>query len=236
MKVQTGIASTTHVDLHSDRLSKSALEDMARQIGARYVPYLIEHDWNKHVGVILYGKVFQLKDREYALGVVVGLFENEGEVAQFINGQPNVIGEGYRKYLRVDELIQSADQRNQVQSGILELSESTNVSPSIANLLEAHLDSTKVLPDGTVYKVKFLVVPINDLRIELYPKDHFPTHFHVISKQRGINSRFDIDTLEPMSTKAGRVRNSDIKKIQNFFKTHPLVLQTLKRECDRLQH
>ncbi len=58
MKITIGIASTTHIDRHNERMAKSALDGMAVQIKERFIPQLIEHDLNQHIGVGLYGEVF----------------------------------------------------------------------------------------------------------------------------------------------------------------------------------
>jgi len=229
MKIVFGIGSTTHVDRHNERMAKSALEGMAEQIKERYIPTLIEHDWNRHVGVVLYGEVFQLKDGEYALGIVTGLFENEDERNKFKSGQPNEVWRDYKKYLKIDKLIDLNIEK------VSDLVSQNSIPVNIADLLETHLDSTQVLPDGRVYKVKRFIAKTGDLRIEVYPKDHQPSHFHVISKQRGIDARFDIHTLKPVSVKEGRVTENDIKKIQDFFKTSPALLERLKNEHQRMQ-
>jgi hypothetical protein len=46
MKILTGIASTTHVDAHYDRLTREGLESGVEQIRSRFIPFLIDHDPN----------------------------------------------------------------------------------------------------------------------------------------------------------------------------------------------
>jgi hypothetical protein len=229
MKITVGVASTTHIDLHNERLTKSALDGMADQIKHQYIPQLIEHDWNRCVGVLLYGEVFQLQDGENALGIVTGIFENKEEKNKFKPGKPNVVWQDYKKYLKIEELISLSDKKKP------DLVNQTNVPINIAQLLENYLDSTHILPDGRVYRIKRFVAATGDLRIEFYPKDHRPSHFHIISKQRGINARFDIHTLEPISIKEGKIKKDDIKKIQDFFRNSPAILAKLKNEHQRMQ-
>jgi len=229
MIIITGIASTTHIDRHNERMAKSALDGMAKQIKERFIPHLIEHDPNQHIGIILYGEVFQLKDGEYALGIVSGLFENKEE--EFKTRQPNNVWQNYKKYLDIAELQKLKEQNHQSK----EISSSLKKS-NIGDLLEAHLDSTQVLPDGTVYEIKRFIASTGDLRIEVYPKDHNPPHFHVISKQRNIDARFDIETLNLINTKRGSIKEKDVKKIQNFFRTNPDILEKLKKEHERLNN
>lgn len=230
MKITTGIASTTHIDRHNERMVRSALDSMAEQIKERFIPQLIEHDPNQHIGVILYGEVFQLNDGEYALGIVSGLFENEEEKKSHKTGNPNKVWRDYKKYLDIDELVKINEQNHQVAKT------KKTKQVNIADLIETHLDSTQVLPDGTVYKIKRFIASTGDLKIEVYPKDHEPEHFHVISKQRKINARFDIKTLDHINNKQGSISSSDIRKIQNFFDTHPGMLEFLKNEYARLSN
>lgn len=230
MKITTGIASTTHIDRHNERIEKSALDGGAEQIKERFIPLLIEHDWNQHIGVVLYGEVFQLKDGEYALGFVSGIFENNEERERYKTGQPNDVWQDYKECLDVDGLLKLAEQNNQAS----QINPSSK-SPNIAALLETHLDSTQVLPDGRVYRIKRFIAATGDLRIEVYPKDHNPQHFHVISKQRKINARFDIQTLSLINMKQGKIKEEDVRKIQDFFKTHPQCLEKLRSEHARMQ-
>lgn len=230
MKIVTGIASTTHIDRHNERMAKSALDGMAEQIKEKFIPQLIEHDPNQHIGVFLYGEVFQLNDGEYALGIVSGIFENDQERERHKTGKPNDVWQDYKKYLDIDELLKMNDQNNRTNQ-----EKHPDKQSSIADLLETHLDSTQVLPDGTVYKIKRFIAATGDLRIEVYPKDHeHQPHFHVISRQRGINARFDLTTLDLMNMKQGTMQGNDVRKIQNFFKINPDILKKLKNEHKRL--
>jgi hypothetical protein len=230
MIINIGIASTTHIDRHNQRMAKSALDDMAKQIKEKLIPQLIEHDPSQQIGVILYGEVFQLKDGEYALGIVSGIFENAHEKENFKTGKLNTVWQDYQKYLDIDELLKMSEQNQQPHQN-----NSPRKDLNIADLLETHLDSTQVLPDGTVYKIKRYIAATGDLRIEVYPKDHeHQPHFHVISKQRGINARFHIKTLALINMKQGKIKEGDIKKIQNFFSSNPTILEKLVNEHTRL--
>ena len=229
MKIITAIASTTHIDSHGERFAKSALDGMAKQIKESYIPHLIEHDPNKHIGAVLYGEVFQLGDNEYALGVVAGIFENDDERIMCESGKLNKLWATGKKHLDINKLL-----KMHANNG----SKGHSKPPStrtLADLLETHLDSTKVLPDGKVYKIKRYIASVGGLRIEVYPKDHkHQPHFHVISKQRSINARFDLASLELINLKSGKIKQDDIKKIQNFFKLRPDKLEELRQEHRRL--
>lgn len=230
MKILTAIASTTHVDLHGERMSKSVLDRFAQKMCEEFVPLLVNHDPNKQIGVLLYGKVVVTTDGEFALHTVSGVFDNPQEAEKYRIGSPNKVLKKYTHYLSKIEDVEKLsaiglkDQKN--GDGTPE--------PSISTLLERHLDSTQVYEDGSVIKVKRYIASVGDLKIEVYPKDHKPEHFHVVSKPRGINARFDINTLEHVSTKNGQISKDDIKKIQNFFMTVPGSLDKLRNEHQRL--
>lgn len=227
----TGIATTTHIDRHYERFSKSALEGMADQIKQKYIPNLVDHDPNKQIGIILYGEVFRLADGEYALGVVTGVFEDPQEQSEFKNGDKNTVWYKYIELLNVESLIKM-QQKNSDGSGKYVQRKRSDLS--LVELLEIHLNSTQVAADGKIYKIKKFIASTGDLRFEVYPKDHEnQPHFHVISKQRGINARFDIDTLELISIKQGAIRPSDVKKIQSFFRSK-FMRKKLKEEHARL--
>ncbi len=235
MKYINGIASTTHIDRHYEQMTKNALDGMVKQINEKFIPLLIEHDPNKHVGVIFYGEVFQLRDGEYALGIIAGIFETDEDRVVFETGKSNDMWSYYKKYFNINDLLELNEEnsRNKV-----EMPQMIKSELNIVDLLEIHLDSTQVLPDGTVYGIKRFIASTGDLRIEVYPKDHDPnpTHFHVISKQREINARFDIHTLDLISTKKGKVKQKDIRKIKNFFETRPDILKKLITEHLRLSN
>jgi len=234
MKIITGIASTTHVDEHDERMTKKCLSGMAEQIREKLLPYLMEHDQGKQIGVIFYGEVFQLSDGEYALGVVSGIFEESEEKIQLKIGEPNNVWQDYKKYLDVKELIdinksKSLDMNKQEKRSRLD-----RLSLNIADLLEIHLNSTQVQPDGRVFKIKRCIGRTGDLRVEIYAGDHDADHFHVVSKQRKINARFNMETLEYIDTKWGKIKRDDIKKIKNFFELNSQKLTLLRSEAARL--
>jgi hypothetical protein len=225
------LASSTHLDLHDERMARSALESGAKQIRKKYVPLLIEHDFDRQIGILLNAKVAKLPDGEYGLFAVAGEFENASEKIAYKNGERNTVHERY------EEELEGIVERVSLAS--VESLEATS-SPrnlNIAELLAIHLDSTKVLDTGEVYKIKRYIASAGDLEIHVYPKDHpneNPGHFHIISKQRNIDTRFNIETLKHQSNKKGSLTNNDLKKIINFFETHPAALKLLREEHHRI--
>jgi hypothetical protein len=105
----------------------------------------------------------------------------------------------------------------------------------IARGLESYLDSRVVDLDGSILLVKGRLDTVRDLEIVLYPKDHLPPHFHVISRQRGIDARLSIETLDVLSEKYGKIKSDDVKKVQGFYRDYPERYEVLKREYDRLK-
>jgi hypothetical protein len=231
MKIITGIASTTHVDAHYERMAKVALDRMVEQIKERFIPQLFDHDPNQQIGVLLCGKVEQLEDGEFALFIVSGIFESEEEKQKYPVGSPNTVWQEYLPHL--DGILEeTAEQRANIKKNMPDPKEPPQ---NIAELLEIHLDSTAIWTDGRVYKIKHLIDSTGDLSIHVYPKDHRPAHCHVKSKQRGIDARFDIETLEVIDADQGLIRERDIKKIQDFFQTNPAILKKMRDEHARMQ-
>lgn len=82
-----------------------------------------------------------------------------------------------------------------------------------------------------IYIKKALAGKISDFRIVVYPNDHMPAHFHAISKQRNINARLDLYTLEPLPGEI--ISPKDLKKIQYMMRfpksIHEKVLELYKQ-------
>jgi hypothetical protein len=223
------LASTTHLDLHYERMSRDFLESSAASMKKVHRPYLIDHDFDRQIGVVLNARVAELPDGEHGLFLVVGLFDELGEKACYETGDDNLVHGLY------DDLLDGIEEGVVLQEG----REVTSLERelSLPELLAIHLDSTKVMKSGEVYKVKRYIVSVGDLSIHVYAKDHpgeKPGHFHVKSKQRKIDARFNLDTLECMNVKGGRLKADDPSKIVNFFTTHPEHLATLRDEHRRL--
>ena len=77
MRRVQGIATTTHVDLHGEAMTLSALEDFVRQVREGYIPVGVEHDIrNPPIGRIVSGEVVRLPDGEHGLLVTEELYES----------------------------------------------------------------------------------------------------------------------------------------------------------------
>lgn len=70
------------------------------------------------------------------------------------------------------------------------------------------------------------VATIDDLQVKIYPNDHNPPHFHVISKNREIDAKFTIDKCELIS---GKMSSKNLKKIKAFYISMKgqIVLETI---------
>lgn len=225
MKIITAIASTTHIDRHNEKMAKSALDGMAEQACSKYIRFLIEHDPNKAIGVIFAAKVLPMSDGEWALVTVAGLWETEEERGAYRYGTENIV---WQRYMPILEEIPVP-----IESQNGENFEREPTPKNLAGLIELQLNSTAVWEDGTVIKIKRFVARTGDLEVHIYPNDHHPAHFHVISKQRGINARFDLNTFELIDEKQGTISSKDQKKIKNLFESDSRAKSLLEREYSR---
>ena len=232
MQIIGGIGSTTHIDHHGQRMDKSALDRFAEQIKAKYIPLLVDHDFEQHIGVNLTARVVRLDDGEYALLLVNGVFDGQKEAASFPPGANNTVYKYYEQVLNyIEELIPTL-----VDMADDSLPSDEIIYPqSVSGQLELYLDSTAVAPDGTVYLIKRRIASVRDLELNIYPKDHDPPHFHVRSTQRNMDARFHIDTLELIDMKYGTITGKEVRQVQEFFKTNPQALSLLRHEYHRLK-
>jgi len=113
--------------------------------------------------------------------------------------------------------------------------EPDNNMDELSEQLNLHFDRTRIWKDGRVYLIKELVATVNDLKIVVY-RDHYPPHFHVLSKQRSIDARFSLDTLDYINEKGNKrkIKSDDIKKIKAFFEWRPDKLKLLRDRHARL--
>jgi hypothetical protein len=227
MLISVKMASSTHLDLHYERMSRHFLENSAIALRESYCPLLIDHDFDRQIGVILNAKVAELPDGEYGLFLVIGEFQEPADISGYETGQVNVAHRDYDgAFEGLEEYLSSEWTAGPAVTSL-------DHELDVAELLAIHLDSTKIDESGEVYKVKRHVASIGGLEIHVF-KDHLPAHFHVISKQRKMNARFSLETLEHLSTKNGVVKADDLKKIIDFFQRHPDQLAKLRAEHLRL--
>jgi hypothetical protein len=94
-----------------------------------------------------------------------------------------------------------------------------------AEWLEALLHnscSIFVEDDGEEYLLenKKLVARLNGLKIEIYPDEHVPPHFHV--KSPNINASFSIESCSKLE---GKISGKDLSKIRYWYKhSKPLLI------------
>jgi hypothetical protein len=88
MKIVEAILATSHVDLHNERLTPSALEGMVRQINLQCIPMGLEHDPRiPPQGRVLSAGIQQLEDGEYAVRGVIQQFEPGDEIELVEDGR-----------------------------------------------------------------------------------------------------------------------------------------------------
>ena len=78
--------------------------------------------------------------------------------------------------------------------------------------------------DGEAFliEIKQLVARVDGLKIEIYPNEHPPPHFHV--KSPNVDASFAIDDCRYLE---GKVDNRDKKKIEYWFKhAKPLLIES----------
>jgi hypothetical protein len=90
MKHMQGIMSTTHVDLHGDRIALSALESGVELIKHSYLPIWVEHDPRiPPIGRVARASIRELAEGEYALEGEIEIFE-PGDVFPAISGERSI--------------------------------------------------------------------------------------------------------------------------------------------------
>ena len=72
------------------------------------------------------------------------------------------------------------------------------------------------------------------MKVLIYPKDHYPPHFHVTSVQRNIDAQFSLDSLELIKDQRDNIKADDVKKIQSFFNLFKNQKEYLLKEYNRL--
>jgi hypothetical protein len=232
MDIIGGIASTTHLDYHGQRMAKSTLDQFAEQIRAKYIPLLVDHGLDQQIGINLSARIIQLEDGEYALLVVTGIFKKDTEAASY---PPGAVNDVWRNYEAVLDDVETLVPTLLSVPSDEPTPEEIEYPPTVAGQLELHLDSTSVAPDGSVYLIKRRIANVRDLEINVYPKDHDPPHFHVCSRQRNMDARFHIETLELINMKHGSISQKEIRQVQDFFKRNPEKLARLRNEYDRMK-
>jgi hypothetical protein len=74
------------------------------------------------------------------------------------------------------------------------------------------LTYTIITEDGHVAEIRQLVTRIDNLKLEIYPNEHPPPHFHVISND--FNVSINIENCEIIK---GQLDSKTYKKVKYFF-------------------
>ena len=72
---------------------------------------------------------------------------------------------------------------------------------------------TTITPDGKVVETRQLVDRVDNIKLEIYPNEHPPPHFHVNSSS--FCASFSILDGEQLT---GSLKSKDLKKVKNFQK------------------
>lgn len=217
-----GIGASTHLDSHGERISAEALKRMADQVNSQYYPLLVNHEQAETPpGALVAAKCFELLDGETAMGILVGFHTTFASRLSFQIGKVNSNWKSYIDLIDVDLIIKQHEDR---------MKDYQSIELTVEERLSAYLSSHNLLGNGRLEARKHLVGRIKDLKIEVYPDDHLPAHFHVTSKQRGIDARFSIENLERLSSKHGKISSKDEKMVKQFFKVNPDALDYLRKK------
>lgn len=73
--------------------------------------------------------------------------------------------------------------------------------------------------DEFLIEIRQLIQKVNGLKIEIYPNEHAPPHFHV--KSPNINASFTIENCEKLE---GNINSNDLKKIKFWHKSSKQLL------------
>jgi hypothetical protein len=84
---------------------------------------------------------------------------------------------------------------------------------ALAEVLQRLFNSgVSVWTDGTLYFIRQRVGTIGSLKLEVFPRDHMPPHFHVVGPD--INASYD---LADCTLLAGRLDGKDERLLKWFF-------------------
>lgn len=64
--------------------------------------------------------------------------------------------------------------------------------------------------------VKEEIARFRGMRVDIFPNDHNPPHFHVKSKNGDVDAKFRIDNGEYIS---GKISGSDLKRVKYFYES-----------------
>ena len=84
----------------------------------------------------------------------------------------------------------------------------------LSKQMDKYINRTLVNEEFGVYFIKELVGKIRNMKIEIYPNDHNPPHFHVKSNDLSIDATFRLDDCTLLK---GQIDSNDLKRIKAFF-------------------
>lgn len=226
-RFEVAIIVTSHLDKHGERFSREAVIDVVRQIHNKLLPMRFNHDEVAgDQGAVLSAVDFKLNDGEIAVGVIAVHFDNYEQRQKYRIGEANLFFDQYKELINVKLLLALNDMK-------MLLYEPENMG--ISEALNAYLNSHYLDNNGKETVRKYNICNIGDFRVDVFPDDHLTAHFHIISKQRGINARISVDNLDLLSIKTGKQKISkrDLKLIKRFFRSQSEQYNKLKSESKR---
>lgn len=98
-------------------------------------------------------------------------------------------------------------------------------------------DTKTVLPDGGVLIRKEFIDSVGDMKIIVHSGDHPPTHFHVISRSRGVDFSLLFPSFEVYRCNSGEIDPGALRKVRKYFewnKQSYIFLENVLRKYGRL--
>lgn len=92
-----------------------------------------------------------------------------------------------------------------IEKDIIECNSLDELAFILKNLIAQH----SVWKDGSLYSIKALVDCVDGLKIEIYPNEHPPPHFHI--KSNGIDASFSIKDCKLLEGKIGGREHKMVK-------------------------
>ncbi|TSE03931.1 DUF4160 domain-containing protein [Aquimarina algiphila] len=66
---------------------------------------------------------------------------------------------------------------------------------------------------------------VNNMEIRIYPNDHNPPHFHVISRDKKVNAKFKIENCNYIS---GEISGKEKRRIKSFYNDPKTIIVMTK--------
>ncbi|MEP6794669.1 MAG: DUF4160 domain-containing protein [Saprospiraceae bacterium] len=83
----------------------------------------------------------------------------------------------------------------------------------LTNSLINVINRTKILPDGSIMEIRYMIDQIANLKIIIHPNEHTPPHFHVVTNDYDATL-----SITECNLIRGSIDSKNLKKIQYWHK------------------